>query len=215
MPGSKKSRPLAWLKPAVLVGSFVPFIVLAGRAVTGGLGANPIETALNQLGLLGLIFLLASLACTPFKLVLGWNWPLRVRKLLGLLGFFTVLAHFLVYLVLDQGLALGAVFADVFERPFILVGFSAFVLLIPLAATSTRSGLKKLGFKRWKWLHRLAYVIAVLGVVHFYMRVKADTTEPLVYGAVLVALLLPRVVDALRERERARQRRLFDVGASD
>jgi sulfoxide reductase heme-binding subunit YedZ len=189
---------LNWLQPAVLVGSLLPYAVLIYRAATGGLGVNPIATAMNQLGLLALLFLLASLGCTPLKILLGWKWPLRLRKTLGLMAFFTVLFHFLVYVLIDQQLAIAAVLEDITKRWFILIGFIAFVLLIPLALTSTKEALQSIGPKRWKQLHRLAYVVGVLGVVHFVMRVKQDLTEPLIYGAVLTFLLGVRVVSAWR-----------------
>jgi sulfoxide reductase heme-binding subunit YedZ len=195
-----RAKRLDWLQPAVLLGSLVPLFLLLYRALSGGLGANPIATAMNQLGLLALLFLVATLACTPLKLVLGWTWPLRVRKTLGLMAFYTVLLHFGVYMVVDQNMALSAVLEDVAKRPFIAIGFSAFVLLVPLALTSTREALARLGPKRWRQLHRLVYLIAALGVVHFVLRVKHDVTEPLVYGAAIVLLLLVRAVAALRKR---------------
>lgn len=203
----KRSPPLDWLKPAIVAGSLVPFVVLGTRAATHQLGPNPIATGLNQLGLLSLLFLLASLACSPIQMLWGYNWPIRIRKLLGLLAFFTALTHFLVYLVLDQGLALGAVVADVVKRPFIAVGFAALVLLTPLALTSTRKQLQRLGFARWKRLHRLAYVIGGLGVLHFFLRVKASVREPTLYAVVLVALLGVRVFDAARTRRKAGSRK--------
>ena len=118
---------LSWLVPATVTGALVPFVSIAWRLWQGRLGANPIATALNQIGLLSLIFLCASLSCTPLKLAFGWNWPLRVRRTLGLCAFFSVLLHFLVYLVLDQNLAIGPVVADILKRPFIALGFAAFV----------------------------------------------------------------------------------------
>jgi methionine sulfoxide reductase heme-binding subunit len=189
--------------PAVVAGSLAPFAVLAWSAYRGRLGANPIATAMNQLGLLALVFLCASLACTPLKILFGWKWPIRVRKTLGLFGFFTALGHFLVYLVLDQVLVLSAVVEDVLERPFIAVGFTALVLLVPLALTSTKEALQRMGPKRWKRLHRLAYVAASLGIVHYVLRVKADLHEPLLYGAVLATLFGVRVVDAVRARRKS------------
>jgi sulfoxide reductase heme-binding subunit YedZ len=191
----------------VLTGSLVPFATLAFRAGTHRLGPNPIATALNQLGLLALIFLVACLACTPAKLVFGVTWPVRLRKTLGLLAFFTALIHFLTYAVVDQGLALGAVVRDVTKRPFIAVGFAGLVLLVPLALTSTKRALTRLGFARWKRLHRLSYVVAALAIIHFTLRVKADTREPLVWGAVLALLLGVRAVDGLRGPARARAKR--------
>ncbi len=196
-------RALDWLQPAVLTGSLVPFAWLGYRAATGGLGPNPIATAMNELGLLSLSLLLASLACTPLKIVFGIKWPLRLRKTLGLMAFFAALTHFAVYLVLDQVLALAAVVEDIAERPFILAGFSALVLLVPLAVTSTKRALRRLGPKRWQRLHRLVYLIGVLAVVHFLLRVKQDMTEPALYGALLALLLGIRIVDATRRRRRA------------
>jgi sulfoxide reductase heme-binding subunit YedZ len=192
------SKPLDWLQPAVLTGSMAPFAAIVVRAARGKLGANPIATAMNQLGLLALIFLVACLACTPVKILTGKSWPIRLRKTLGLLAFFTALAHFLTYAMLDQGLAVGAILRDVTKRPFIAVGFSALVLLVPLALTSTKESLQRLGFARWKRLHRLVYVVAILAVVHFVMRVKADAREPYVWAAVLTLLFIVRLVDGLR-----------------
>ncbi|HEX4477659.1 MAG TPA: protein-methionine-sulfoxide reductase heme-binding subunit MsrQ [Polyangiaceae bacterium] len=203
-----RSKPLSWLVPAVVTGSFAPFVSILYRAATHGLGANPIATVLNQLGLLALIFLVASLACTPIHLLFKANWALRLRRSLGLFAFFTALAHFSTYAILDQGFALGTILADITKRPFIAVGFIAFVLLIPLALTSTKKSVARLGFARWKRLHRLVYASALLAALHFYMRVKADTRLPLTWAAILGALLLVRIVDAVRSpRRRATKRR--------
>jgi sulfoxide reductase heme-binding subunit YedZ len=190
----------SWLKLGIGVAAFIPAGVITFRFVTDDLGANPIATAMNQLGLWTLILLLSSLACTPLKLVLGWKWPLQVRKLLGLCAFAYVCMHFLVYLVLDQFFAWDEIWKDVVKRKFITVGFAAFVLLIPLAITSTNGMVKRLGFARWKLLHRLVYAAASLGVIHFLWRVKVVGTEQLIYAGVLLLLLGVRVVFYLRER---------------
>jgi sulfoxide reductase heme-binding subunit YedZ len=202
----KSSPPLSWLQPAVLTGSFAPFFVLLYRAATHRLGANPIATALNQLGLLALIFLVSSLACTPAKIVFGVTWPIRLRKTLGLLAFYTACLHFLTYLVLDQGFRLRALFADVTKRPFIAVGFAALVLLVPIAATSTKESVARLGFARWKRIHRLVYAVALLAVIHFVMRVKADTREPLLWGSVVALLLVTRIFDSKRPTGKRRKK---------
>ncbi|WIG92802.1 protein-methionine-sulfoxide reductase heme-binding subunit MsrQ [Myxococcus sp. SDU36] len=194
------SSPYPWLNPALVAGGLSPLLMLAVQGPGGELGPNAIEAALHQTGLLALVLLLASLACTPLRLVAGWTWPARVRRTLGLLAFTYAAAHFLVYAVLDQGLAWGTLWADVTERPFITVGFAALVLLVPLAVTSTQRWVRRLGFPRWQRLHRLAYAAAALGVVHFVWRVKKDVTEPLIYGAVLALLLAIRVGEALRKR---------------
>ncbi len=204
---ARRSIPLGWLQPAVLCGSLLPLAWLGVRAALGKLGANPIESALNQLGLLALLFLWACLSCSPLKSLFGWTWPIRLRKTLGLLAFFTALTHFLLYAVVDQGFKLGKVLTDVGKRPFIAVGFIALVLLLPLALTSTKKALQRLGFKTWKRLHRLVYVVAILAAVHFVLRVKSHSGEPLVYAAFLAALFVVRIGEALRERSLARKSR--------
>jgi sulfoxide reductase heme-binding subunit YedZ len=172
------------------------------------LGANPIATALNQLGLVTLVFLVASLACTPLKIVFGWTWPVRIRRMLGLFAFFYALLHVSTYSGLDQVFDLKAIWTDISKRKFIFVGFAAFVLLLPLALTSTDAMVRRLGFQRWKRLHRLAYVAAILGVVHFTWRVKKDISQPLVYAAILAVLLGIRLLDAtvLKKRPKVRAR---------
>ncbi|HLL06933.1 MAG TPA: protein-methionine-sulfoxide reductase heme-binding subunit MsrQ [Myxococcaceae bacterium] len=198
------SPPLPWLKPAVLVGGLAPLGVMLLQGLQGTLGPNVIEAVLNETGMLCLVFLVLSLACTPLKLTLAWTWPVRVRKLLGLLAFGYGVLHFLTYAVADQGLALGAILQDITERGFIAVGFVALVLMVPLAVTSTNAAVRRMGFPAWQRLHRLAYLAAALGVVHFVWRVKKDATEPLIYGAVLAVLLGIRAVEAIRKRRRAR-----------
>ncbi len=194
------SPPYPWLKQAFLVGGLSPLALLALGFWRDTLGANPIERVLNQTGMLALILLVASLACTPLKVVAGWTWPMRLRKLLGLLGFAYAVLHFLTYTVVDQGLDFPIILEDIAKRPFITVGFLALVLLVPLAVTSTNRMVRRLGFPVWQRLHRLAYVAASLGVVHFVWRVKKDLTEPLVYGAVLALLFAVRLVESLRKR---------------
>jgi methionine sulfoxide reductase heme-binding subunit len=183
----------------------LPAANTAWLAFHDGLGPNPIAEALNRLGLWTLVLLLATLACTPIKILTGWKFPLRLRRMLGLQAFAYVCLHFVTYLWLDQGLDFGEIGKDIVKRKFITVGFTAFVLLIPLAVTSTDGMVKRLGFRRWKRLHRLVYLSATLGVVHFIWRVKSDLRLPLVYATVLAALLLVRVVDAARRVPRARR----------
>lgn len=164
-----------------------------------GLGANPIEALLHVMGRWGLVFLLLSLAVTPLRKATGWNPIIRTRRLLGLFAFFYATLHFLVYLVLDQGLAWSFILEDIAKRPFITVGFSSFILLVPLAATSTKGWIRRLG-RNWRRLHRLVYPAGILAVIHFYWKVKADTFWPLVAGGVLAILLLARVLASLRSR---------------
>ena len=196
-------QPFPWLKPGVFAGALVPLAAIVMRGAQGRLGANPIAQALNQLGLGALIFLVMALACTPLKTLFGWTWPIRLRRMLGLFGFFYALLHVLTYSGLDQGLDWAEIWKDVTKRKFIFVGFAAFMLLIPLAATSTAGAVKRLGFARWKLLHRLAYVAPALGAIHFFLRVKKDVREPLAYAAVLGALLLIRLGVYLRSRATA------------
>jgi sulfoxide reductase heme-binding subunit YedZ len=192
--------PLPWLKPGVFAGALVPLAAIVLRAWRGELGANPIAQALNQLGLVALVFLVAALACTPLKTLVGWTWPIRLRRMLGLFGFFYAVLHVSTYTALDQVLDWAEIWKDVTKRKFIFVGFATFVLLVPLAATSTNGALRRLGFARWKRLHRLAYVATALAVVHFVWRVKKDVREPVAYGVVLGALLLVRLIAYVRER---------------
>jgi sulfoxide reductase heme-binding subunit YedZ len=195
-----RARSLPWLKPGVAAGALVPLASLALRAVRDELGANPIAQALNELGLVALIFLVASLACTPAKTLLGWTWPIRLRRLLGVLAAGYAALHVFTYLVLDQGLDLSAIVADVAKRKFIFAGAATFTLLVPLALTSTNGAVRRLGFARWKRLHRLAYLAGATGVLHFVWRVKKDVREPVLYALVIGALLLVRILPWLRAR---------------
>lgn len=199
------SPPLPWLNPAVLVGGLAPLALLIVQGAQGTLGPNVIEAVLNQTGLLALVFLLSSLACTPLKLVFGWTWPIRIRKLVGLMAFGYAVLHFLTYAVADQGLKLRPILEDITKRKFIAVGFIALMLLVPLALTSTNAAVRRMGFPAWKRLHRLAYVAGMLGVIHFVWRVKKDVTEPAIYGAVLTLLFAIRAVEAVRKRRRTRE----------
>ena len=167
--------------------------VLLLDAATGQLGANPIQRATLQTGLLTLALLVLSLACTPLRLLTGWTWPARIRRSLGLLAFGYGVLHFLIYLF-DHSFDLALMTEDVLKRPFITAGFTALLLLVPLALTSTPRAVKRLGFQRWTRLHQLAYVAVSLGALHYYWGVKKDHTQPLVYAAVIAALFLVRIL---------------------
>ena len=199
-PAVPRTAPLPWLKPGIFIGALAPLASIVLRAREGALSADPIAQIENELGLTALILLVASLACTPARRLFGWTWPTRVRRELGLFAFFYAALHLLAYLVPDQGLDWGAIVEDIAKRPFITVGFAAFVLLVPLAFTSTTESIRRLGYRRWQRLHQLAYVAGVLAVVHFIWRVKIDVSQPLTYALVLGALLLVRVVVWLRQR---------------
>ena len=193
-PTARRGTPMPWLAPGIFIGALAPLASISLRAITGALSADPIAQIENELGLAALIFLVASLACTPARRLLGWSWPARVRRQLGLWAFAYAMLHFLVYLVVDQGFAWPIIVGDIAERPFITVGFLALVLMVPLAFTSTNDSVRKLGFKRWTRLHQLSYVAGVLAVIHFIWRVKADLSQPLVYASLLGGLLAVRVV---------------------
>ncbi len=194
-------------KPAVFVLCLVPLVILLLRAfeVRGfALGANPVEELLHQLGRWGLKFLLLSLTITPLRRWTGWNWLIRFRRLLGLFAFFYITLHFLTYAVLDQGLDSTVITADVIKRPYITLGMGAFLLLIPLALTSTRGMMRRLG-NRWQKLHHLVYVVAIAGVWHFYWQVKLDTLEATVYVLVLTGLLMTRLYYRNRTQQNTQQ----------
>jgi methionine sulfoxide reductase heme-binding subunit len=177
---------------AITVACLAPAVWLAWRAAVGDLGANPIETVEHTTGAWALRLLLATLAVTPLRRLTGWQAIATQRRTLGLFAFAYASAHFLTWSVLDNGLDLAAIAEDIAKRPFVTVGFAAFLLLIPLAATSTRASIRRLG-KRWISLHRAVYLAAALGVLHFFWLVKKDLRSPLIHAAVLAALLGARV----------------------
>ena len=187
-------RVVAWARAGLFVLALLPLARLVWLGFTDGLGANPIEFITHSTGTWTLVGLLVTLSVTPLRKLSGWNWLLRLRRMLGLFAFFYASLHFVTYIWLDQFFDLGAVLRDVIKRPFITVGFLAFVLLIPLAATSTNAMVKRLGGKNWQRLHRLVYVIAILGVTHYWWLVKKDITQPLIYALILAALLAFRLL---------------------
>jgi len=193
----------------------VPLAVLLWRLAHRTLGADPVAVGLNQLGYLALVFLIASLGCTPLKILTGWTWPIRIRRMLGLFAAFYAALHFTTYVVIDQQLDWNVLWGDVTQRRFMIVGFLAFLCLLPLVWTSTDASVRRLGYPRWKRLHRLAYAAGVLAVIHFLWRVKLDVRVPLIWAAVLGAEFLLRLVDGLRSRRRKRARTLATAGAAD
>ena len=186
---------ISLIKAVVFIACLLPFaqLLLAAFDLAGqSLGANPIEELLHQLGLWGLRLLLLTLAITPLRRMTGKSWLLKLRRMLGLFSFFYVSLHFLTYAILDQGFSFGAIGEDILERPYITLGISALLMLIPLAVTSTNGWMRRLG-RGWEKLHQLVYLIATLGVWHFFWQVKLDTREPLVYVGMLAVLLGYRV----------------------
>ena len=187
-------------KLVVLVNGLVPLAMLLWDALRGRLGANPIEYALHTAGMVALVMLTLSLCVTPVRKVTGWNWLSHFRRTLGLLAFFYGFLHLLLYAGFEREYDISAIVSDTLKRPFIFFGMLAFLLMVPLAVTSTNESVKRLGAKVWKRLHKLAYVAAVAGVVHYWMRVKADTSLPLAFAVTLGILFAYRVFDALRPR---------------
>ena len=183
---------MRFLKPGVFLLCLLPLAFLAWDGVNAGLGANPIEAITHRTGDWALYMLLLTLTITPLRRLFGWGWAMRLRRMLGLYAFFYACLHFLTYLVLDQFFDWPAIAKDIVKRPYITVGFTAFVLLWPLAITSTNAMMRRLG-RRWLQLHQLVYVIAVLAVFHYLWLVKADILQPLIYALILLFLLILRL----------------------
>jgi sulfoxide reductase heme-binding subunit YedZ len=197
-PNAERRRSRRWVERSVRVGVFtlalVPLTRIAVQALTGGLGGNPIEEMLHRTGWWTLAFLMLTLTVTPVRRLTGIGWLVKLRRMLGLYAFFYATLHFGVYIGVDQFFAWEYILEDIGERPYITVGFTALLILMPLAATSTKRMIKRLGGRRWNRLHRLVYVAAALGVLHFLWLVKADIREPVIFGAVLATLLGYRLV---------------------
>lgn len=196
-------RIVAIAKPFVFAACLIPFALLARKVLNDDLGANPVETLNRYTGDWTLRFLLITLAVTPLRQLAGRPYLVRFRRMLGLFAFFYVCLHFLSWSWIDKVFDWDEIVKDVIKRPFITLGFTCFVLLIPLAATSTNAMVRRLGGKRWRALHRLVYAIGIGGVVHYLWLVKSDIREPLIYAAILVFLLGYRVWHYLRRRAAA------------
>ncbi len=192
LPASLSHRQILWGKAAIWLLCLAPLARLVFLGLINGLGANPIEFITRSTGTWTLIGLLLTLSVSPLRRLTGLGWLLRFRRLLGLFAFFYACLHFTTYIWLDQFFDPAGIARDIIKRPFITVGFSAFVLLIPLAATSSQGMMKKLG-RNWQRLHRLIYLTAALGVVHYWWLVKKDITQPLVYACILAVLLATRL----------------------
>lgn len=182
-------------KILIFINALVPLALLGFDAWGGNLGANPVEFFLRTTGVLTLVFLLITLAVTPLRKIFGWNQLIKFRRMLGLYAFFYGFLHLVTYSIFDKSLSIPAIVADVWQRPFIAVGMLAFFLLIPLSVTSTNGMIKRLGGKNWARLHKLTYVIAILGVIHFWMIVKSDFKYPFLFAFILAILLGYRIYD--------------------
>lgn len=176
-------------KILISLNAFVPLILFTWDGFRGNLGTNPIEFFLRTTGVLTLIFLLITLSVTPLRKISNWNSLIKYRRMLGLYAFFYGVLHLITYSIFDKSLSFSAIISDTFQRPFILVGMLAFTLMILLAVTSTNAMIKRLGGKNWAKLHKLTYLVAIGGVLHFYMIVKSDIFYPAVFGLILAILL--------------------------
>jgi len=194
-------RTVIILKILVWLACLGPLSAAAYRVATQTLPPNPIEYITLLTGQSTIILLMVTLAVTPVRKLTGQNWLIKFRRLLGLFAFFYACLHFLTYIWLDQFFDLHSIWRDIFKRPFITVGFLAFVLLIPLAVTSTAGWIRRLGGKRWNLLHKLIYVSAMAGVVHFWWKVKADHRQPALYGGIVLVLLGYRVLAPMFKRQ--------------
>lgn len=191
-------RAVAIVKAVLFVVALMPLARLAAGVVAfpEWLGTNPAEYITRSVGDWTLRFLLLTLAVTPLRRLTGWNWLMRLRRMLGLFAYFYGVVHFTSFISFDHVFLVGEILKDIVKRPFITVGFAALLLMTPLALTSTNAMVRRLGARRWTALHRLVYPIAVLGVVHFWMMVKRDITEPAIYAGILAVLLAYRLVVA-------------------
>jgi len=181
----------------------LPAALLVRATATGNLGANPLEAIRDTTGIWTLRFLLVTLAITPVRRIIGWHKIIRARRMVGLFAFFYAVLHFVSYVWLDQFFALHGMIDDLMKRPFIMAGYASFVVLIPLAVTSTKKWIWRLGGKRWQLLHRCIYFSAAAGVVHYFWRVKLDVQSPIIYGLLLGTLLLARLERSILVRKRA------------
>jgi sulfoxide reductase heme-binding subunit YedZ len=193
---SLSATQIRWLKIGLFVLGLLPFVRLVVAVFVDQLGANPVEFITRNTGDWTLYLLCLTLAMTPLRKLTGWNWLIKLRRMAGLFAFFYITLHFITFLWFDHAFDVVAMFKDVVKRPFITVGFAAFILLIPLAVTSTNAMVKRLGGKRWQWLHRLIYVIVPLGVLHFWWMkaAKNNLFQPLLFAILVLMLLGMRIV---------------------
>ena len=196
-----KENDIRFIKLLILICGAVPLALLVWDQGHHQLGANPQNFLILTTGMMTLIFLMLTMAVTPLRKITGLNWLIQFRRMLGLYAFFYGCLHFLCFFSLDRGFSLSSTLTEMLKRKYLILGSTALIAMIPLAITSTNAMVKRLGGKRWRALHRLAYVAAIAGVIHYYMQVKADTRQPLVFAAVLAVLLGYRLVVYWQQRK--------------
>ena len=199
------------VKPVVFAAALGPFGWLVYNAFWGDLGVNPVETITNYSGITTLRLIAITLALTPARWLTGFNPIILFRRMIGLFAFFYGTLHFMTYFILDQSLQFGGVWDDVVKRPYITAGFTAFVLMIPLAITSTQGWIRRLGGRRWNLLHRLIYITALAAVLHYFWKVKLDATYPVYYGILMGVLLTARLVQRARKMAAMPPRRAVPI----
>jgi DMSO/TMAO reductase YedYZ heme-binding membrane subunit len=197
-----KESDIRFIKLLILVNGVVPLALLVWDQANNRLGANPQNFLILTTGMMTLVFLVLTMAVTPLRKITGWNWLIQFRRMLGLYAFFYGCLHFLCFFSLDRGFSISSTLTEMVKRKYLIVGSTALIVMIPLAITSTNGMIKRLGGKRWRALHRLAYVAAIAGAIHYYMQVKADVRQPLVFGALLAVLLGWRLVQYWQQRKR-------------
>lgn len=191
---------MRWIKPPAFLLCLTPLIHLGLLAVRDGLGANPVEAITHSTGTWALVFLCVTLSTSPLRRVLHQNWFIRFRRMFGLFAFFYGCLHLSTYVWLDKSFDFSEMIKDIYKRPFITAGFTAFLLMVPLAATSTSGMIRRLGGRRWQMLHRLVYFSAIAGAIHYYWLVKSDETVPLRFAAIVGTLLAYRLLVAFSGR---------------
>jgi methionine sulfoxide reductase heme-binding subunit len=204
---ASKPFPIQALKSALFVLALLPFLRLAvgafGLQWFGGLGTNPVELITRSTGTWTLVFLCITLSVTPLRQWTGWHWLAQLRRMLGLFTFFYATCHFFTFIWFDHFFDVGEIAKDIVKRPFVTVGFLAWLLLVPLAATSFNRAIKAMGARNWQRLHKLVYLIAILGVVHYWWLVKLDLSQPILYGVIVAVLLGVRVVRVVQQKRAA------------
>ena len=196
-----KENDIRFVKLLILVNGLVPLALLVWDQSHRQLGANPQNFLILTTGMMTLIFLMLTMAVTPLRKITGWNWLIQFRRMLGLYAFFYGCLHFLCFFSLDRGFSISSTLTEMVKRKYLIVGGIALVLMIPLAITSTNAMIKWMGGQRWRALHRLAYVAAIFGVIHYYMQVKRDVRQPLTFAAVLAVLLGWRLMQYWQQRK--------------